>query len=127
MASSWEGWGSTWSAAAAADANDPGGESDIDYDNITAEVAAEELGHMLVELKLRNALSARQCCVLAFWASQAGAKGLVEKLAKPPDKASGAYSRHFDTVVGCTPSDTDFYEVPLGRRLRHAAVRSSSP
>jgi hypothetical protein len=122
--SSWEGWGSTWSASSCSDRepddnDDPG----IDYANVPADIAAEEFGAMLVDLKLQNVLSARQCCVLAFWASRAGAKGVAAQLCMRPDQQSGAYSRHFDGVVGCSPHNKDYYFVNVGRRLRHESIR----
>eukprot|EP00969_Alexandrium_andersonii_P127422 5631904-Alexandrium_andersonii.AAC.1 len=56
---------------------------------------------MLIDLKQSGSLSARQTCVLAFWASKAGACGQVGKLAFPPDKEhTGGYSRHFDSIAG---------------------------
>lgn len=106
MSSSWDNWTATWSAPEPVAEQDS--DAEIDYENVTSDVAAEELGGMLLELKLTNALSARQCCVLAFWAHRAGAKGLVEKLGMAPDKNTGAYSRHFDKVIGCTPFDSQF-------------------
>ena len=78
---------------------------------------------MLVDLKLLNVLSARQTCVLAFWASRAGATGFAADLALRPDQQSGSYCRHFDKVVGCSPHDHEFYNVKLGRRLRHESSR----
>jgi hypothetical protein len=44
-----------------------------------------------------------------------------------PDKNTGAYSRHFDKVIGCTPSDSQFYDLPLGRRMRHSSFRTFEP
>ena len=125
MSSSWDNWTATWSAPEPVAEQDS--DAEIDCENVTSDVAAEELDGMLLELKLTNALSARQCCVLAFWAHRAGAKGLVEKLGMAPDKNTGAYSRHFDKVIGCTPSDSQFYDLPLGRRMRHSSFRTFEP
>ena len=54
---------------------------------------------MLVRLKGKGTLSARQACVLAFWACRAGAKGPAEQLALPPNRQSGKYSAKYDRVV----------------------------
>ena len=56
-------------------------------------------------------------------ASKAGAKGLVGELGLRPDQQSGAYSKHFDKVLGHSPNDEDFYSVCIGRRVRHDSSR----
>ena len=78
---------------------------------------------MSIQLKLSNVLSAKQCCVLAFWACKAGAVGGVSQLGLRPDVGSGKFSQKFDLVVGSAPSDGNFYSLELGRRLRHDASR----
>jgi hypothetical protein len=85
------------------------------------------LAHMLISLKLQNVLSAKQTCVLAFWAARSGATGMVTELSMRPDQSSGAYSRHFDKVVGCAPDDLDFYKVKVARRVRFEACRRWAP
>jgi hypothetical protein len=122
--SSWEGWGPTWAepeAGARADSDDELLEAD--YNNIEATDAGEELAAMIVQLKLQSTLSAKQAVVLAFWAARAGATGLVNQLGTKPGQASGAYSRHFDKIVGNGPDDLDYYYVGMGRRMRHEASR----
>ncbi len=55
MSSSWENWRATWSAPESVAEQDS--DADIDYENVTSDVAAEELGGILV---LKSAPSARQ-------------------------------------------------------------------
>ena len=82
---------------------------------------------MLVQLKLTNVLSARQVCTLAFWASRAGAKGTIAKLAVKPDAQTGKFSKKFDSVVGTKPSDVPAYGVATVRRPRASATRTFEP
>ena len=57
--------------------------------------------------------------MLAFHVEQ----GLCEKLGLRPDQQTGQYSKHFDAVVDCRPADSNFYDLPMGRRLRHQSMR----
>jgi hypothetical protein len=60
-----------------------------------------ELFDMLAQLKMQGVLAAKKACVLAYWASRAGASGATANLAYPPGSSStGNYSKHFDRVVG---------------------------
>ena len=116
----WASWEDPLWGLGAAPANAFDLESyEIDYDNVTALESASELFDYVVQLKQMNVLSAKQSCVLSFWAAGAGAKGMITKLAFKPSSQSGHFSRHFDAVVGCRPTDRDFYElhVPLHSRL----------
>ena len=71
-------------------------ESDFQYASVTADEAGQELFSYLVLLKLSGVLSAKQACVLAFWAHKSGATGGVKDLALAPDTQSGKFSRRFD-------------------------------
>ena len=94
-------------------------EREEDYDACTPQEAGEELRNFLVELKIQGALTAKQSCVLAWWRQKAGAMGEF-KIAYPPDKQAGAYSRHFDCVTKHDGlDDSGFYiikDVPVHRR-----------
>ena len=48
MSSSWDNWTATWSAPEPVAEQDS--DAEIDYENVTSDVAAEELGGMLLEL-----------------------------------------------------------------------------
>ena len=106
-----------------------GGEDDVqfDYDNdVTSELAAEELGAMLIHMKMSGVFSARQCCIICFWASRAGVNGVVSDLAMPPNRDSGKYSEQFDSVVGNAPDDIDAYDVPMAVARRFDLSREFS-
>ena len=72
-------------------------------------------------------LSAKQTCVLAWWAAKAGAVGESSKIGLRPDQQSGKYSRHFDIWSGAGTDSLDLYQLPLGRRLRFEAARTYTP
>jgi hypothetical protein len=84
-ASSWEGWSPSWAQAGPSGPSGDTDEGDVDFGNVSVEVAAVELSQMLITLKLQNVLSARQACVLAFWAARSGATGMTTELAMRPD------------------------------------------
>ena len=126
---SWEGWAPRSEPSSSARTSWAECEDDdaLDYANVPADVAGEELYSLLLQLKLTGALSARQTCVLAFWATKAGATGPSSTLALRPDAASGKFSKRSDDAVGTYPRDADHYVVDLGRRLRQDATRRWDP
>eukprot|EP00969_Alexandrium_andersonii_P292377 12922465-Alexandrium_andersonii.AAC.1 len=48
---------------------------EFDYSRATPEIAGEELANFLLQLKHSGVLSAKSCCLLAWWAARAGAVG----------------------------------------------------
>ena len=115
-------WGN-WEAEPPLSWGNPDDEASFDYDNVPAEVAGEELMSLLASLKLGGILSAKQVCIIAFWASRAGATGNVHKLGLRPDAQSGKCPQRFDKVFGAPPHNEGMYQLPLARRLRHDATR----
>eukprot|EP00971_Amphidinium_carterae_P289748 5753603-Amphidinium_carterae.1 len=64
----------------------------------------EEHGQALLSylMKLRHSgkLHANDVCIIAYHASNAGARGsLLKSVAMPPDRQSGNYSRHLETAM----------------------------
>ena len=89
---------------------EPDSDSDSDDEPITKEAAGRILFDYIVSLKQLGKLSAVDACQLAWWAANAGAEGLCAQLGKAPgDKATGHYSRHFDTVAGVDVRDPCLY------------------
>lgn len=120
---SWQGWSENTSGATESPKWwEPEGDS-IDWNALPPETAGIEFANLVVSLKLSNAISAKQACLLALWASKAGAVGEAKKFALHPEAPSGHYSRKFDDAVGTKPCDLPSYAVPLARRLRHDASR----
>jgi len=85
--------------------------------------SAAELAELLIDLKVSGCLSAKQCCVLAWWASRAGACGMVKQLAQHPLTQSGKFSKHFDRVVGIDAKSA-YYNLELPGHRRCDASRS---
>ena len=103
----------------------PWPESDVERDpeEMTPEEAGEELGMRLVELKVRGVLPATQVCQLAFFAKEAGVKGIVEDFAFAPGKASGSYSKKFDKAVGSSGNSGNLYRVEAAMRSKTSPGR----
>ena len=95
----------------------------IDYGSIVGESAGAELSELLVDAKMSGRpISAKLCCLIAHWATQAGAVGEVTKLAVPPGQQSGKYSGKFDKVIG-KPRDQGYHYVPVPQILRSSGSR----
>jgi hypothetical protein len=119
---SWEGW------QPAGDAAPPnwGGIDDsdeFDYEKVDPETAGDSLYEFLVSLKLDSVISARHACIIAFWATKAGAIGSINLLSLRPDAQSGKFSRKFDSAVGTKPELGNMYSLGLALRPRHDATR----
>ena len=68
--------------------------------DVTAEEAGEHLADYLLHLNDLGKMNAKVLCIVAYWASKAGAVGTVSRLAFAPGKSSdGAYQRHLDSVL----------------------------
>ncbi len=75
----------------------------------------------------KSTLSARQTCILAFWAVKAGRKEeLLESLALQPGCQTGKFSRNFDDACGTKPDAARVYQLPMAIRRRHDPSRSWS-
>ena len=97
------------------------------HERCTAEEAGDELNHFLIQLKHQGLLSAKQACMLAWWAQRAGAQGDLF-ISYPPGRQSGQYSPHFDAALRKRLSSDDsggFYTVtaPVCRRSDGSRVK----
>ena len=98
---------------------------EVDYKNVDADFAGEQLVDFLVSLKDSGRVSAKTTCVLAFWASRAGARGDgLASLGLRPDQKSGKYSEHFDKWSGVDIKRQNFYPLYMGISLRHECSRT---
>ena len=127
--SSWETIGSaSWAGIGSQTGfQEEGDEVEFDYSAIPAATAEEELISMIVELKLKGTLSAKEACTLCFWASRAGAGGEAGKLGLRPDCQSGRYSAHFDSWIGVSTKGGDLYEMKVGLQKKHSCSRTFEP
>ena len=92
------------------------GWSDSDEDAVTADKSGEILFEVWTGLKHNGKLSAKDVCIIGWWAAQAGAVGPVRALAKAlGDPSSGHYSMHFDSVCGIVKDNPKHYslQVPM--------------
>ena len=68
-------------------------------DEDSAEYGGKMLFDLLVGLLINGALSAHRVCLIAWWASQAGAVG-VQDLRFRPGAPTGHYQRKLDRALG---------------------------
>ena len=118
---SWEVEPHAWAAA-------PSLDSELEEEETPAS-AGEALVELLTSLKYAGTLSAHNVCLIAYWAHRAGACGLVSRLGKAPGAASGAYSAHFDKVIGHRDVERDLYymDVPAYKKCDATRVLRSIP
>ena len=90
------------------------------------EAPGDALGAYLLELKYKSVLSAKQCCVLAWWAVKGGATGdITEKLAFRPTAPSGHYNRKFKSATGAHAHDHRNYVFSTPGYVKTSATRES--
>ena len=126
---SWENWNPSW-AGPREDVPWPEDARAGEFVEPSREEAGEELYLILIELKVRGILSAKQCCELAYYASMAGAVGGCTELGLRPNRQTGAYSKHFDKVVPDSTSDMAAYyqvKVPTTARADSGRIHSTIP
>jgi hypothetical protein len=106
---------------------DSSDEEEFDPNTCSQAEAGNLLAEMLINLKLKGILSAKQVCTLAFWAHKAGACGPVEDLKlRPDDESAGRFHRQLDKAVGCNlRSSHEFYEVQIPGASRATSSRES--
>ena len=122
----WERYGPL-AAGYAPDAGAPqldwgGDEPELGAEQLTPQEAGEELAHLLINLRLKGDISAKQCCILAYWASAAGAVGPCAEFAMPPDRTGGRYQRKLDQYLKVA-ADLPLYTVPTPGHDRGTADR----
>ena len=97
-------------------------DAEVDYNALSKAECEAKLFEYLIDLKQTTRLSAKQTCILAFWASKAGAGGDVSKLAMAPNCQSGKFSHRFDQVIG-HPQEENYYYINIPRRHRSSSER----
>ena len=98
-------------------------------DGLSAEEEASEcFFDMLVQLKMTNVLSAKHVCIIAHWAKLAGLRGKGSELALAPTRTGGAFSAHFDKVLGLGEAmQRPGYTVDVPMHSKHDAGRVVRP
>ena len=106
----WEPIPDAWDAQA-----DPGtSDNDSDSEALDGEAAGEQLAEFLFSMLWSGKMSAKTVCVIAWWATKAGAKGSIKDLAFRPSAPTGHFQRKIDSVCGTDLKNHSFYmaEVP---------------
>ena len=75
-------------------------EAEPGLDKMSYTQRSTEFLNMLVHLKVSGILSAKEACILSFWARKGGLCDPGGSLAVHPSKAGGAFSKHFDKTIG---------------------------
>ena len=113
------------------------GEADIDEFNaaeadvpegMTLQDGQDGFADYLIERWKRGIISARDLCVIFWWASKAGAGGsLITKLAKSPSSQSGKFAPHVRQVLGMNTLEKDHMILHLPGHDRRAVDRALLP
>ena len=94
--------------------------------DMSPEECSTEFFNFLVHLKICGTLSAKQACLLSYWAKRGGLCNPGASLAMPPSRSGGSFSRHFDKVVGLDKKmEGDFYKFEMPAIERWSLGRTS--
>lgn len=85
--------------------------------------APQKLFDMLSAMYYESKISAMNLCLLAYWATAAGAKG-VEKLAVKPNCRVSSYQKHLDSTLGFNKEDQRLYSLPTAMHRKSDAART---
>ena len=110
-----------------------GEETSDDEDDEDRDPSEGEGGDMFAEalllLKMKGKISARDVCVLSYYAKHAGLTGPAVDFAYKPSSPSGHFQRHLDRVLKIDSRVSDAYEfdVPKFERLRGERTTETIP
>ena len=114
----WERSPDPWEAGAASD-------SESDSEHAEGEEAGEALAQMLLHMVFAGKMSAKTACVIAWWASRAGAVGIKDLAFRPSDPATGHYQRKIDSISGIDLRNHNRYLMTVPGTLRYDCSRST--
>ena len=97
--------------------------SDTSAEDDTQEGASQLLADLLVELKMRGTLSAKDVCLIAYYASGAGMVGPAATFAFRPGAPTGHYSRHLNAVLKLDDYIQDAYTLDVPGHDKYARDR----
>ena len=100
-----------------------GSDGETSGDEVSAESSGEIFSSYVLDLLYKGRISAKDACLLCYWAHLSGAPDRVGKLGFPPNKASGAYQRHLDCVLQ-TKMHKEWYTVQVPSHNKHDQSRS---
>ena len=101
------------------------GAGDLDEGMSQAE-CSQVFMNMLVEMKMQGMISAKNACILSYWAKRGGLVPPGDALALPPTRTGGAFSEKIDRVIGLDSlMKQDWYRLPVPGHCKHEACRTS--
>jgi hypothetical protein len=105
-------------------------EGDEDPLNPWPDAAADALADYLIDLNLKQILSAKHTCTLAWWAWKAGLGIALAAIAMPPTSPSGHYQRKLDSALGfgsILKQQSYFAEVPAHNKFDVSRALATIP
>ena len=94
-------------------------DTDDAEDKQSAEYAQKAFADLLLDAWFSGAATAKHTCLLAWWATKAGARGLCEDLAKAPgDPSTGNYSKHLQRKLGLQEYHDHIYKLDVRQAVR---------
>ena len=97
--------------------------SDSDEGELSPPEASQELADFLTDLKLKGKLSAKDICLIAWYAKIAGLTGAAADFAFRPNAPSGHYNRHVKSVLKLDEYVNGVYEVAVPGHDRYSMGR----
>ena len=100
-----------------------GSDEETSDDDLSPAAAGDIFSALVLDLLFLGKVSAREACLLCYWAHRSGAPDKVGKLGFPPNKPSGSYQRHLDCVLQ-TKMHGEWYTVCVPSHDKHDQSRS---
>ena len=97
--------------------------ADGDLSDMSADEASQDLADLLIDLKMRNKLSAKDVCIIAYLGKKAGLTGAATTLAYNPNAPTGHFNRHLKRVLHIDENLEDSYELELPICDKHTGER----
>jgi hypothetical protein len=105
--------------------NPDSSDDEPDPEKMSVTDCSTEFYNMVVHLKISGVISAKQACILSFWAKKGGLCDPGGSLAVHPARIGGAFSKHFDKTVGLDKEmQADFYRLSMPAFQRWSLGRS---
>eukprot|EP00972_Heterocapsa_arctica_P062347 9190396-Heterocapsa_arctica.AAC.1 len=93
-----------------------------DDESSVNEPSGDEAGDIyvgyLLDLLYKGKISAKDACHLCYWAHLSGASSQVGRAGFPPNKNSGHYQRHIDSILQ-TQMHAEWYTVDVPGHNKH--------
>ena len=103
-----------------------GSDEETSDDEVSAESAGEIFSSYVLDLLYKGKISAKDACLVFYWAHLSGAPDRVGQLGFPPNKPSGHYQRHLDCVLQ-TKMHGEWYTVQVPGHNKHDQSRCVRP